>query len=824
MPSPNTPAPLLSSPPQNSPSLSTNLLSSPSLSYHSPLKHCQDTNWGRSKVAVPEGEVDWSRNSAAEGDATSSSSSSSSARVTNERRDRDTRDRSPDSRERRDRDFGGGGERTHRDDRREDRGQRGGRGGKGGKGYRNPRDPRIDTAPPLSECKPIEHIANRWKPAYKNDGGAAGLDTLTQDEKLKRVHGILNKFTPEKFVRLSDQIVEMVTTQEALDDIIGCIVEKACHEQFFSELYAEMCVKLSQVPLPVALEDKAALFRRLLLNKCGTVFGEQSVAHAAAAAALPAAAAVAAAAPDDEPVVVAEAKGADGEEGGEEGGEDADEAPAVTESAEKKALRAATAAAKAAKKAFLGQIRFVGELYVKALVPNKVMHQTIIRLFGAEREGGLELGMDDDEVECLCSLFTTIGRRFDSRSALAVYESPGALAEGRAAGGAAGGKAAKSKDKKKRKGGKRVRTVTNAKYVNKYFAALTALGEQERLASRTRYGIQDLVELRSRDWKPRRKVEVAKRLGELEAESLKKAGRMKEAARAMEEANADDGGWSTVTVGAKAGVVEEERAAGIGGGAGLFGMLGGGKNTGKDASRRRKKEEADVLKQAKKEEKRRRKALKLKEAEEKAAEMGIVSSGVTEDAAIRSIRGTVKEYFSLRSMPEALASVEELAAPEHLHMFVQHGVASALELGGSGAHWEALGELLSGLMCEDPPLLMSEEVTEELSKAVSRLTDLIGAIPGADVSVGALIGVMMAKVRALGDEWDLEWVLWALDNATNAGDASFKFNFLANVVAAAKDATVRVVWRGGAGRWWMVYGVWCKWGWCGKRLGGREGE
>ena len=296
MPSPNTPAPLLSSLPQNSRSLPISL-SSPPLSYHSPLKHCQDTNWGRSKVAVPEGEVDWSRNSAAEGDATSSSSSSSSARVTNERRDRDTRDRSPDSRERRDRDFGGGGERTHRDDRREDRGQRGGRGGKGGKGYRNPRDPRIDTAPPLSECKPIEHIANRWKPAYKNDGGAAGLDTLTQDEKLKRVHGILNKFTPEKFVRLSDQIVEMVTTQEALDDIIGCIVEKACHEQFFSELYAEMCVKLSQVPLPVALEDKAALFRRLLLNKCGTVFGEQSVAHAAAAAALTAAAATALAKP-----------------------------------------------------------------------------------------------------------------------------------------------------------------------------------------------------------------------------------------------------------------------------------------------------------------------------------------------------------------------------------------------------------------------------------------------------------------------------------------------------------------------------------------------
>ena len=162
---------------------------------------------------MAEGEVDWSRNSTTTDD-------TSRAR----RRDRDGGDRD-------------GGEDG-------DRGAR--RGGRGGKGYRNPRDPRIDTAPPLSECKPIEHIENRYVPQYLTEKDAVGLQTMDRDEKIKRAHGILNKFTPEKFVRLSDQIVEMVTTQEILDDVVGCIVEKACVESFFSELYAEMCVKLSQ--------------------------------------------------------------------------------------------------------------------------------------------------------------------------------------------------------------------------------------------------------------------------------------------------------------------------------------------------------------------------------------------------------------------------------------------------------------------------------------------------------------------------------------------------------------------------------------------------
>ena len=66
----------------------------------------------------------------------------------------------------------------------------------------------------------------------------------------------------------------MVTTLEMLRDVIGCILDKARNETHFSSLYAEMCVKLSQVVLPVAIADKASVFRRLLLNKCGEMFDE----------------------------------------------------------------------------------------------------------------------------------------------------------------------------------------------------------------------------------------------------------------------------------------------------------------------------------------------------------------------------------------------------------------------------------------------------------------------------------------------------------------------------------------------------------------------
>ena len=99
--------------------------------------------------------------------------------------------------------------------------------------------------------------------------------SISHEEKVRKARGILNKFTVEKFEKLSDKVIAMVTTEEVLADVVVAILEKARNETHFSALYAEMCLKLSQVPLPLHLGSKqAATFRRILLNKCGELFYE----------------------------------------------------------------------------------------------------------------------------------------------------------------------------------------------------------------------------------------------------------------------------------------------------------------------------------------------------------------------------------------------------------------------------------------------------------------------------------------------------------------------------------------------------------------------
>ena len=63
----------------------------------------------------------------------------------------------------------------------------------------------------------------------------------------KAVKGTLNKLTPEKFERLLQQLVDVVTSAEILHITISLVFESAVAQPTFVAMYADLCDRLSKV-------------------------------------------------------------------------------------------------------------------------------------------------------------------------------------------------------------------------------------------------------------------------------------------------------------------------------------------------------------------------------------------------------------------------------------------------------------------------------------------------------------------------------------------------------------------------------------------------
>ncbi|PNH12771.1 Eukaryotic initiation factor iso-4F subunit p82-34 [Tetrabaena socialis] len=100
--------------------------------------------------------------------------------------------------------------------------------------------------------------------------------SITSEEKAVRsVKGILNKLTPEKFDRLLNQLLEVITTADVLQKTIALVFENAVEQPTYVAMYGDLCVSLSkelpQFPPPPG-EDKPLSFRQILLNTCQDEF------------------------------------------------------------------------------------------------------------------------------------------------------------------------------------------------------------------------------------------------------------------------------------------------------------------------------------------------------------------------------------------------------------------------------------------------------------------------------------------------------------------------------------------------------------------------
>lgn len=135
------------------------------------------------------------------------------------------------------------------------------------------------------------------------------------------------------------------------------------------------------------------------------------------------------------------------------------------------------------KKQMLGNIKFIGELYKLGMLKEKIMRFCIQSLLKLEEVPGDYLKfknveddeMDEEDHEALCNLFVTIGSTIDNPKA--------------------------------------------APYMQAYFQKIHILGEDKSLSSRSRFAYQDLIDMRAKGWKLRRKVETAKTLEEIRKEA-----------------------------------------------------------------------------------------------------------------------------------------------------------------------------------------------------------------------------------------------------------------------------------------------------------------
>ena len=267
---------------------------------------------------------------------------------------------------------------------------RSGRGGKGrhGKGGDNQerQEKQQQGAPtiPPEQVKPLEQSQNRWVPLalrkQREAEKAAESELLSDEVIIRKVKSLLNKLTLEKFDSISSQIWEYAKQSEKEEDgralkvVIQLTFDKACDEPAFAVMWAQLCRKMydsiTDDIKDVNVKDKEGntvsgvnLLRKYLLNRCQHDF----------------------------------------ERGWKM------QIPEVDQNNPDMMSEEYYAAVKA-KRQGLGLVVFIGELFKRQMLTDRIMLQCLTRLCDNPKEVG------DEETETMVKLITTIGKPLDTSS------------------------------------------------------------------------------------------------------------------------------------------------------------------------------------------------------------------------------------------------------------------------------------------------------------------------------------------------------------------------------------------------------------------------
>lgn len=252
-------------------------------------------------------------------------------------------------------------------------------GGGGGVGYS------AGPAPVTAAVVPVPVVSNPPMPIQqsssndvmsvagqlRSDGTMmGGIEAARQDQVFRKVRGILNKLTPEKFQKLSDDLLRMeLSSYPILRGVIILIFNKALEEPKYSSMYAQLCKRLNEEVPHFVKDNKQCSFNLLLLNKCGDEFSKRRE--------------------NLEQLNIAAEHHPD----------------SLLDEEERRHL---------AKRKMLGNIKFMGELGKLEILSGHLLHKCIQELLYTSNSL-VKMGEDPaEDLECLCQIMRTSGRLLDS--------------------------------------------------------------------------------------------------------------------------------------------------------------------------------------------------------------------------------------------------------------------------------------------------------------------------------------------------------------------------------------------------------------------------
>ncbi|XP_053162656.1 eukaryotic translation initiation factor 4 gamma 1 isoform X4 [Hemicordylus capensis] len=284
----------------------------------------------------------------------------------------------------------------------------------------------------LNEDVKLNKAEKAWKPSSKRASEAEDPENVKTQDLFRRVRSILNKLTPQMFQQLMKQVTELaIDTEERLKGVIDLIFEKAISEPNFSVAYANMCRCLMGLKVPST--DKPTVmanFRKVLLNRCQKEFEKDK---------------------DDDEIFEKKQKEMDDTAGPEERARLKEELDDARDKARRRSL---------------GNIKFIGELFKLKMLTEAIMHDCVVKLLKNH---------DDESLECLCRLLTTIGKDLDFEKA------------------------------KPR--------------MDQYFNQMEKIIKEKKTSSRIRFMLQDVIDLRRNSWVPRRGDQGPKTIDQIHKEA-----------------------------------------------------------------------------------------------------------------------------------------------------------------------------------------------------------------------------------------------------------------------------------------------------------------
>ncbi|XP_051517230.1 eukaryotic translation initiation factor 4 gamma 3-like isoform X3 [Myxocyprinus asiaticus] len=297
---------------------------------------------------------------------------------------------------------------------------------------RRPPARKIITNVSVNDDVQLRTAENAWKPGMKRDSVTEDSESLKTQELFRKVRSILNKLTPQMFNQLMKQVTDLtIDTEERLKGVIDLVFEKAIDEPGFSVAYGNMCSCLATLKVPMMDKPNNTVnFRKLLLNRCQMEFEKDKV---------------------DDDAFEKKHK----------------ELEAATSAIERERLQEELEEAKdKARRRSIGNIKFIGELFKLRMLTEAIMHDCVVKLLKNH---------DEESLECLCRLLTTIGKDLDFEKA------------------------------KPR--------------MDQYFNQMEKIVKERKTSSRIRFMLQDVIDLRLHNWVSRRADQGPKTIEQIHKEA-----------------------------------------------------------------------------------------------------------------------------------------------------------------------------------------------------------------------------------------------------------------------------------------------------------------